>query len=252
MGALGASAPPPRLKPLRGPGGLGRWSGSPREAASGRRWEAPSDNGLKIELLRKLTRQGRGGSRKAAGPEGPQASVSPPAQPGCGAVRLRKQAWGAAPDRRASLRARFPPGRGHAQQTDSRVSPVSAGAPSRPVRAGILWGLHPGPGSMPLGTRLSPGPSSGGNANPLATRCSHAFESLRGGGKQVSATESRAGRSRVPRGVGGRTLPPAEPWGPREPRWRTRASGLSSRDPRSSPTPRPALHRVPGSPNGRG
>lgn len=118
------------------------------------------------------------------------------------------QAWGAAPHGRASLRTRFPPGCGHAQQTDSRDGPMSAGAPSRPVRGGTLCGActhppqHPGPGSAPLGTRLSPGPSSGGNANPLVTRCSHAFESLRGGGKQVSATDSRAGRSWVPQGGG--------------------------------------------------
>lgn len=48
-GALGTpdTSTPPEASP--GAGGPGRWRGSPREAASGRRWEAPSNNGLKIE-----------------------------------------------------------------------------------------------------------------------------------------------------------------------------------------------------------
>lgn len=170
-GALDAphTSTPPEASPEAG--GPGRWRGSPREAASGRRWEAPSNNGLKIEQAAPEeadpSGEGVGAGRLPA--EGPQASVSPPAPPGCGDLRLRMQAWGAAPHGRASLRTRFPPGCGHAQQTDSRDGPMSAGAPSRPVRAGTLCGActHPPqhPPTPAPRTRLS---ASGDKTEPRA------------------------------------------------------------------------------------
>ena len=126
VGAPHSPTPPPEIS--LGAGGLGRWSGSPREAASGRRWEAPSNNGLKIEQAapQEADPSGEGvGAGRLPGPEGPQASVSLPAPRGCGDVRLRNQAWGAAPHRSASLRAHFPPGMGKQTGVPCRLAPPS-------------------------------------------------------------------------------------------------------------------------------
>ena len=132
MRPAGEWAPPTPLPPppeiSLGAGGLGRWSGSPREAASGRRWEAPSNNGLKIEQAapQEADPSGEGvGAGRLPGPEGPQASVSLPAPRGCGDVRLRNQAWGAAPHGSASLRAHFPSGMGKQTGVPCRLAPPS-------------------------------------------------------------------------------------------------------------------------------
>ncbi|XP_060262084.1 uncharacterized protein LOC132657145 [Ovis aries] len=239
-GALDAphTSTPPEASP--GAGGPGRWRGSPREAASGRRWEAPSNNGLKIEQAAPEeadpSGEGVGAGRLPAG-----------GAPGLSFSTSTTRVWG--PEAEDAGLGGGPPRESLSEDTlptRLRACPANrfqgwSHVSRRPLPPSegwhTLWGLHP-PTPAPR-TRLS---ASGDKTEPRAQlrwkcqpTCDTLLPRLREPARRREASvshrqqggEELGAPGRRGRGARGRarTLPPSEPWGPREPHWRARARG---------------------------